>query len=897
INRIARSVRSKSNIGSVLDGEARVTFNRLYLQLSRAKNGEEQADAFQEFTDFLDDLYDTHPENPVLLANTFSKEAYKILRENQLPIEYRFDDENRILVYLMAGDVDLKIYKEQKQYLKIYESDFMMLGKLDASSKDERRKLAAIQPNENGATKQNYKVSIGSATFPFNSRPNEFSDYQDGRDDRYHTLEDRMQVLFASQFRIEENKNTSFAPNFIHPIKDIRKITREVGFGMRIHPIFKKRQLHTGIDYVIPMNTEIVAVADGKVVAVKNWKKGYGLHVIVEHTNGYATFYAHLEKSLVKVGQSVKQGEVIALSGNTGTSTGPHLHYEVRLNGEAIDFEDQSNLQKKQETDFDRGYIDLDMGDEVKRFYVYNEKKIALGFASAFSDPDLNLSERSDRLTEEYQFYTKIFSSNEEEIKSILIEEIRQRGFGIKILENRTVVLLENEEVNTWTGFVKLHHEYNLKTIESSFEAVFRSASLTLEDQSKMLSEDYRHYVSLHEDKKEEIENSLRKVVFMRGLSVEILDFQQVYLYKKDQASSKSEVDEMPRFPSKECNVLKSKEAKRNCSNWAFTQYLYGNIKYPSTAKKAGIEGQCLLRFKVMQDGSIEDIRTLKDIGGGCAAEAKRVIEKMNTDNLRWIPAKKDGKNVAVDFTIPVKFKLQESSSTTIITQENSDELFKVVEQMPRFPSKDCEAGTEEEKADCSRTALIEYLSANLQYPKAAKDAGVEGMCVVQFIVEKDGSLSNINLLRDIGEGCGEAAKAVVEQMNVDNLIWTPGIQKGRKVRVKFTLPVKFRLPDGNKVSAFNPKAESLVQTLELEEFQLSPNPSSGEINVRFKAATQAINIEVYDTGGSLIYSKFLPNFDGVYDDYLNLNEVSKGTYFLTIEQNGNRFTKQMVVE
>ena len=198
--------------------------------------------------------------------------------------------------------------------------------------------------------------------------------------------------------------------------------------------------------------------------------------------------------------------------------------------------------------------------------------------------------------------------------------------------------------------------------------------------------------------------------------------------------------------------------------------------------------------------------------------------------------------------------------------QEKDEEVFKVVEQMPRFPSAECEAlSTDEDKRTCANNAMMEYIIQYLKYPKAAQEAKVEGMSVVQFIVEKDGSLSNIKLLRDIGAGCGEAAKSIVEQMNIDNLKWTPGVQRGRKVRVQFVLPVKFKLTDDSKTPEFDPKAENLVQTLTLEEFQLSPNPSSGEIQLSFKSTTRPVSIQIYDAKGSNIYEASLPNFDGIY--------------------------------
>ena len=118
-------------------------------------------------------------------------------------------------------------------------------------------------------------------------------------------------------------------------------------------------------------------------------------------------------------------------------------------------------------------------------------------------------------------------------------------------------------------------------------------------------------------------------------------------------------------------------------------------------------------------------------------------------------------------------------------------EIFKVVEQMPRFPG--CEdKGTDKEKSECSRTKLLEYIYGNLKYPAIARENGIEGQVVLQFVVERDGSITDINIVRDIGGGCGDAAVKVISGMNNMGTKWIPGKQRGRPVRVLFTLPVKF---------------------------------------------------------------------------------------------------------
>ena len=107
------------------------------------------------------------------------------------------------------------------------------------------------------------------------------------------------------------------------------------GFGMREHPRFGGRKFHTGIDITMPVGTPLHATADG-VVSFADRSGGNGNIVVIEHGHGLTSVYAHNSKNLVKPGQAVKRGDVIAYSGSTGISTGPHVHYEVWRNGQSV---------------------------------------------------------------------------------------------------------------------------------------------------------------------------------------------------------------------------------------------------------------------------------------------------------------------------------------------------------------------------------------------------------------------------------------------------------------------------------------------------------------------------------------------------------------------------------
>jgi murein DD-endopeptidase MepM/ murein hydrolase activator NlpD len=123
----------------------------------------------------------------------------------------------------------------------------------------------------------------------------------------------------------------------IQPVanKELKRIAS--GFGMRIHPIYGIAKMHTGLDFTADVGTEIYATGDGVVAAIDSKLSGYGHHIVLSHGFGYETLYAHLSKVAVRPGEKVKRGQIIGYVGNTGTSTGPHLHYEVIKNSEKVD--------------------------------------------------------------------------------------------------------------------------------------------------------------------------------------------------------------------------------------------------------------------------------------------------------------------------------------------------------------------------------------------------------------------------------------------------------------------------------------------------------------------------------------------------------------------------------
>jgi len=137
-----------------------------------------------------------------------------------------------------------------------------------------------------------------------------------------------------AELQAKQKKGYMGTATFAWPTPGYTRITSP--YGWRIHPIYKTRRMHTGIDIGAPAGSNIVAATHGEVIYA-DWLGGYGKTVVLDHGGGISTMYAHTSVILVEVGQKVRKGQVIAKVGSTGVSTGPHLHFEVKINGNHTD--------------------------------------------------------------------------------------------------------------------------------------------------------------------------------------------------------------------------------------------------------------------------------------------------------------------------------------------------------------------------------------------------------------------------------------------------------------------------------------------------------------------------------------------------------------------------------
>ena len=234
-------------------------------------------------------------------------------------------------------------------------------------------------------------------------------------------------------------------------------------------------------------------------------------------------------------------------------------------------------------------------------------------------------------------------------------------------------------------------------------------------------------------------------------------------------------VEVMPEFPGGQGELLK---------------FLAKTIKYPVIAQENGIQGRVTASFIIEKDGSIRDIEVIRGIDPSLDMEAVRVLSAMP----KWTPGKQRGQDVAVKYTVPVTFRLQGTEKAKTIPNDpdgvtvvgygindadkavDTNQVFAVVEKMPIFPG--------------GQDGLIAFLAKTIQYPKEAQENGRQGRVVCSFIVEKDGSLSDAKVIRGIDPLLDQEALRVISVMPK----WTPGTQRGKAVRVSYTVPLTFTL-------------------------------------------------------------------------------------------------------
>lgn len=221
-----------------------------------------------------------------------------------------------------------------------------------------------------------------------------------------------------------------------------------------------------------------------------------------------------------------------------------------------------------------------------------------------------------------------------------------------------------------------------------------------------------------------------------------------------------------------------------------WNKYLSENLRYPPNAQRKGIEGTVIVDFVVNTDGTTTDIEILRSVGGGCDEEVIRIVK----GSPKWTPGMQRGTPVRTRMRLPLRFMLggtdtsRDSTEVSLnavplpltdgqdSTKENSEIFFDLVDTPPS-PVGGLEAWSR-------------HLSENLTYPTSARMKGIQGTVLVSFIVNTDGSIEEIELVQGIGGGCDEEAIRTIKI----SPNWTPGMIKGKAVRTRMKIPIRFKL-------------------------------------------------------------------------------------------------------
>lgn len=252
-----------------------------------------------------------------------------------------------ILAFIFSRKLDSPKEKMLKGEIEIYKEE---LSRLNADMDLVNNVMNDIQKRDEDL----YRIALYADKFPEELRmmgtggSDKYS-YLDGysnsellkrTSEKMDHLEQRLHgqsLSFKELLELAKNKEKMLSSiPAIQPVSNKELKRMASGYGYRIDPIYKTRRMHTGMDFTANVGTEVYVTGDGVVetLEVSGW--GYGRCIVINHGYGYKTRYAHLSAFKVRQGQKVKRGELIGLVGNTGKSTGPHLHYEVEKGGAKV---------------------------------------------------------------------------------------------------------------------------------------------------------------------------------------------------------------------------------------------------------------------------------------------------------------------------------------------------------------------------------------------------------------------------------------------------------------------------------------------------------------------------------------------------------------------------------
>ena len=314
--------------------------------LKQIDNLDQKIETYQGQVDELNGKLETL-QNQIKIAEeklTNLENNYKIQRKTF---------QNRIVAQYEAGDVQYLDVLLSSNTLSEFISNYYLIGeiaKYDRNLLDnidrqkneiEKIKTTLTERGKNLKTvkenKEKTATALENAKVIKNSYAKQLTDSEKETQSKIAEYQRELDNLEAQIVTITSIKvgEDYVGGEFAWPAPGYSTITSK--YGMRVHPILKTHRVHSGTDIAMPMGAYIIAANDGVVTKAGYSSTGYGNMVLIDHGGGVSTLYGHGSEILVQTGQTVKRGDIIMKAGSTGWSTGPHLHFEVRINGQHVD--------------------------------------------------------------------------------------------------------------------------------------------------------------------------------------------------------------------------------------------------------------------------------------------------------------------------------------------------------------------------------------------------------------------------------------------------------------------------------------------------------------------------------------------------------------------------------
>lgn len=234
------------------------------------------------------------------------KKSTDRIEQEYRELERRYDTLQQVL--------DNVSERDRSVYKILFESEPVMPGD------GERQRRLAFQARLEGMT----NLELGTY-------------FDEGLGMLYQEVSNYAAMASRQRERVEADVTRALSIPAIQPVDNRQLTLLTASFGERVHPFFKTMSQHNGVDYSVPVGTAVFATADGTVRSLQTRGQTSGLTLLIDHGNGYETVYSHLDKVVAQPGRKVSRGDIIAFSGNSGLSFAPHLHYEVRYRGTAVD--------------------------------------------------------------------------------------------------------------------------------------------------------------------------------------------------------------------------------------------------------------------------------------------------------------------------------------------------------------------------------------------------------------------------------------------------------------------------------------------------------------------------------------------------------------------------------